>query len=154
MIDPVRHAARVVNHRISNWCKMAQLYTILPRRTLMPTRAIRGATTAAENSERAILDAASELLRAILVANALAPEHMISILFTMTADLDAVYPTRAAREMGWTDVPLLDAQQPRVHGDLARCMRVLVHCETERARNEIKHIYLGEARRLRPDLVE
>lgn len=118
----------------------------------MPTRAIRGATTATENSEHAILDAASELLRSILVANALATEQLISILFTLTYDLDAVHPARAAREMGWTDIPLLDAQQPRVQGDLPRCIRVLIHCETERAKSEIKHIYLGEAKRLRPDL--
>lgn len=120
----------------------------------MPTRAIRGATTAAENSERAILDAAGELLRAILAANALASEQLISILFTLTYDLDAAHPARAAREMGWTDIPLLDAQQPRVQGDLSRCIRVLIHCETEREKGEIKHVYLGEARRLRPDLVE
>lgn len=118
----------------------------------MPTRAIRGATTAAENSQSAILDAASELLRAILVANAVAPEQLISILFTMTPDLDAAYPTRAARELGWTDVPLLDAQQPRIAGDLGRCIRVLIHCESERGKGEMKHVYLGEARRLRPDL--
>lgn len=118
----------------------------------MPTRAIRGATTATENSDRAILEAASELLRAMLVANALAPEQLISILFTLTPDLDAAYPTRAAREMGWTDIPLLDAQQPRVQGDLPRCVRVLVHCESELPKGEIKHVYLGEARKLRPDL--
>lgn len=118
----------------------------------MPTRAIRGATTAIENSETAILDAASELLRALLVANALAPEQIISILFTMTGDLDTAYPTRAARELGWTEIPLLDAQQPRIAGDLPRCLRVLIHCETPRAPNEIKHIYLRDAKKLRPDL--
>lgn len=120
----------------------------------MPTRAIRGATTVAENSQTAILDAASELLRAILVANALAPDQLISILFTLTPDLDAAYPTRAARELGWTDIPLLDAQQPRVQGDLPRCIRVLIHCETERGMREVKHVYLGEARKLRPDLID
>lgn len=119
----------------------------------MPTRAIRGAITAAENSSTAILDASSELLRAILVANALAPEQLISILFTLTPDLDAAFPTRAARELGWNGIPLLDAQQPRVTGDLARCIRVLIHCESERAQREMKHVYLGEAKRLRPDLM-
>lgn len=118
----------------------------------MTLRAIRGATCAVENSEGAILEAASELLRTILVANALAPEQIISILFTLTADLDAAYPTRAVRELGWTDIPLLDAQQPHVAGDLARCIRVLIHCESPRARSEIKHVYLGDAKRLRPDL--
>ncbi len=120
----------------------------------MPTRAIRGATTASENSETAILNAASELLRAILVANALAPANLISVLFTITHDLDAAYPTRAARELGWTDVPLLDAQQPRIASDLPRCVRVLIHCESERAMSEIKHVYLDEAKKLRPDLTE
>lgn len=118
----------------------------------MSTRAIRGATCAVENSAAAILEAASELLRAILVANALAPEHIISVLFTLTIDLDAAYPTRAARELGWTDIPLLDAQQPRIAGDLPRCIRVLIHCESPRARSEIKHIYLGDAKKLRPDI--
>lgn len=120
----------------------------------MPTRAIRGAAVAAENSQSAILETASELLRTIMVANALAPQNLISILFTMTPDLDAAFPTRAARELGWTDIPLLDAQQPRVPGDLERCLRVMIHCECERSTTEIKHIYLGEARRLRPDIAE
>jgi chorismate mutase len=122
--------------------------------TSMSICAIRGATTAADNTAAAILDAASELLRAVLAANALAPEQLISILFTLTADLDAAYPTRAARDLGWTDIALLDAQQPRVQGDLPRCIRVLVHCESERGMREIKHVYLREARRLRPDLSE
>lgn len=118
----------------------------------MPTRAIRGATTATANTADAILDASRELLRAILAANALAPEMIISVLFTLTPDLDAAYPTRAARELGWAEIPLLDAQQPRVRGDLPRCLRVLIHCETERSTREIKHIYLREAKCLRPDL--
>lgn len=118
----------------------------------MPTRAIRGATTATANTADAILDASRELLRAILAANALAPDQLISVLFTLTPDLDAAYPTRAARELGWAEIPLLDAQQPRVRGDLPRCLRVLIHCETERSAREIKHIYLREAKCLRPDL--
>ncbi len=118
----------------------------------MPTRAIRGATTATANTADAILDASRELLRAILAANALAPDQLISVLFTLTPDLDAAYPTRAARELGWAEIPLLDAQQPRVRGDLPRCLRVLIHCETERSTREIKHIYLREAKCLRPDL--
>jgi chorismate mutase len=118
----------------------------------MPTRAIRGATVAAENSETAILAAAHELLREIARANELRADDIISILFTLTPDLDAAYPTRAAREMGWTQVALLDAQQPHVRGDVARCLRVLIHYETTRAARDIKHVYLGEAKKLRPDL--
>lgn len=118
----------------------------------MPTRAIRGATVAAENSESAILAAARELLQEIVRANDLNAENLISVIFTMTPDLNAAYPTRAAREMGWTHVALLDAQQPGVEGDLARCMRVLIHCESARGVQELKHIYLHAAKRLRPDL--
>lgn len=120
----------------------------------MPTRAIRGATVAADNSSQAIYDAARELLAEIARGNELDRDNVISILFTMTPDLDAAFPTRAAREMGWTHVALLDAQQPRVPGDLARCLRVLIHCETDKRADEIRHVYLGEARRLRPDLME
>jgi chorismate mutase len=118
----------------------------------MTTRAVRGATCAPENSESAILDAARELLTALVAANGLEPRDLVSIVFTMTPDLDAAYPTRAARELGWTHLALLDAQQPRVAGDLARCLRVLVLCETGRSPQELRHIYLGDAKKLRPDL--
>lgn len=118
----------------------------------MSTRAIRGAAVAAENTPQAIYAAAHELLAEILQANALEADALISIIFTLTPDLNAAYPTRAAREMGLTQVALLDAQQPAVPGDLERCLRVLVHCETARAPSELRHIYLGAAKRLRPDL--
>jgi chorismate mutase len=120
----------------------------------MPTRAIRGATVVAENTETAILIAARKLLEHIARANELNAEAVISIIFTLTRDLDAAYPTRAAREMGWTQVALLDAQQPEVAGDLPHCIRVLIHCESELALSEIKHVYLGNAKRLRPDISE
>jgi chorismate mutase len=118
----------------------------------MPTHAIRGAITADANTEEAILAAAHELLTEIAGANRLIPEEVISVLFTMTPDLDAAFPTRAARELGWTQVALLDAQQPHVRGDLARCLRVLLHFQRECAPGSIHHIYLGAARTLRPDL--
>jgi chorismate mutase len=118
----------------------------------MRTLAIRGATTVDANTEDAILAAARELLTEIAGANHLVPEEVISVLFTMTPDLDAAFPTRAARDLGWTQVPLLDAQQPRVRGDLARCIRVLIHFQREHCPDSIHHIYLGAARTLRPDL--
>jgi chorismate mutase len=118
----------------------------------MRTLAIRGAISADANTEDAILTAAHELLREIASANYLLPEEVISVLFTMTTDLDAAFPTRAARELGWTQVPLLDAQQPRVRGDLARCIRVLIHFQRERGPDPVHHIYLRAARTLRPDL--
>ncbi len=118
----------------------------------MPTLAIRGAITVDANTEQAILAASRELLTEISRANHLIPAEVISVLFTMTPDLDTAFPTRAARELGWTQVALLDAQQPRVRGDLARCLRVLLHFQRECAPESIHHIYLGEARALRPDL--
>ncbi len=124
----------------------------MPNYYAVPTRAIRGATTATENSHAAILAAARELLTEISRANELQPESIISVLFTITPDLDAAFPTRAARELGWTGVALLDAQPPRVQGDLARCLRVLIHCDIERSPEQLQHIYLREARQLRPDL--
>ena len=93
-----------------------------------------------------------ELLEAIVRANTLRLDDIISVIFTLTPDLDAAYPTRAAREMGWTHVALLDAQQPRVAGDLQRCLRVLIHCNSETSPQAIRHIYLGDAKKLRPDL--
>ncbi len=120
----------------------------------MTTFAIRGATTAAANTEQDILDAARELLTEIVRANQLAPSELISALFTLTADLDAAFPSRAARELGWTGAALLDAQQPKVRGDLPRCIRVLIHFNRAAAAQDVRHIYLGAARSLRPDLSE
>ncbi|MBI5030630.1 MAG: chorismate mutase [Chloroflexi bacterium] len=119
----------------------------------MTVRGIRGATTAAANTRESILTATRELLTAIVEANDLNVADIASCYFTMTPDLDAAFPARAAREMGWHDVALLDAQAAHVQGDLARCIRVLIHWNTERAANEIEHVYLHDARQLRPDRV-
>ncbi len=117
----------------------------------MPTFALRGAITADANTEEAILAAARELLTELTRVNQLSPAELVSVLFTMTADLDAAFPTRAARQLGWTHVALLDAQEPRVRGDLARCLRVLIHLNRESG-GELHPVYLGAARALRPDL--
>lgn len=118
----------------------------------MPTRAIRGATTADANTREAILDTTRELLTAIVQANQIDVANIISVFFTTTPDLDAAFPARAARDLGWTNTALLDAQAPRVASDLALCIRVLLHVETTRAANEIRHVYLRGAQQLRPDL--
>ena len=117
----------------------------------MAVRGIRGATTAHANTREAILDATRELLDAIVQANGVRAPEVASVFFTMTPDLDAAFAARAARDLGWTDVALLDTQAPAVDGDLPRCIRVLVHWNTDRAAREIKHVYLREAQRLRPD---
>jgi chorismate mutase len=120
----------------------------------MTCRSIRGAVCAAANDAEAILKAARELLEGIVTANELSVNDVASVVFTATADLDAAYPARAAREMGWVNTPLLCMQEMAVVGSLPRCIRVLVHWNTDRAPHEIRHVYLGAAGALRPDLVE
>jgi chorismate mutase len=114
-------------------------------------RGIRGAITAAANSSDAILDATTELLHALQDANAFALDDVESAIFTSTPDLTADFPARAARRLGWLDVPLLGAVEVAVPDALPRCIRVLLHVYTARSRGQLKHMYLGDAARLRPD---
>jgi chorismate mutase len=116
-------------------------------------RGIRGATTVAEDTQAAILEATEELIRDIVAANGLASEDVASALFTVTPDLHAEFPAAAARRMGWTLVPLLNFTEIGVPGRLARCIRVLIHVNTTKAQAEMVHVYLREAVSLRPDLV-
>ncbi|MBN1641532.1 MAG: chorismate mutase [Anaerolineae bacterium] len=115
-------------------------------------RGIRGATTVAANDVDEILDATEELLRQIIAANGVREADVASAIFTATRDLDAVYPAVAARRLGWTHTTLLCVQEMAVPGSLARCIRVLIHWNTERSIDQIRHVYLREARQLRPDL--
>lgn len=119
----------------------------------MSVRGIRGATTVDRDEGPAILDATEELVREIVSANALVPEDVASALFTVTADLHAEFPAAAARRMGWTMVPLLNFTEIDVPGRLKRCIRALVHVNTDRTQAEMVHVYLREAVALRPDLV-
>ena len=112
---------------------------------------IRGATTVERNDASEILEATDELLRTMIEANDLAPDDIVSGLFTVTRDLDAVFPARASEEYGWNIVALLHATEIPVPGSLPRCIRLLVHAYTIRSRAEIKHCYLRGATVLRPD---
>ena len=112
---------------------------------------IRGATTVARNDPDEILAATDELLRALIEANGLEPDDIVSALFTVTRDLDAAFPARAAEEFGWNIVALLHATEIPVPGSLPKCIRLLVHAYTARSRAEIKHCYLRGATVLRPD---
>jgi chorismate mutase len=114
-------------------------------------RAIRGATTAAADEPAAIRDATTELLKQLVKQNALTPSDIISAIFTLTPDLRSAFPAHAARELGWHDVPLLCTMEIPVPGALDHCIRVLLHVETARDRNAIRHVYLRGARTLRPD---
>lgn len=119
----------------------------------MSTRGIRGAITVDADQPELILAATRELLEAILAANAgMSPGEIASAFFTVTEDLRSTFPAQAARQMGWSQVPMMCAREIPVPGSLPRVIRVLVHWNTERAQHEIVHVYLREAVKLRPDL--
>jgi chorismate mutase len=119
----------------------------------MPVRGVRGATVADEDSSEAIKATTQALLDEMMKANpTMRKEDIASAVFTVTGDLNAAYPAAAAREMGWQTVPLMCAQEIPVPGSLPRCIRVLLHWNTELQQSAIRHIYLGEAAKLRPDL--
>lgn len=120
----------------------------------MPIRGIRGATTVSADEPELILEATRELLEAILQQNEdMDPEDVASALFTVTDDLASTFPAQGARQMGWGLVPMLCAREIPVPNSLPRVIRVLVHWNTELKQNEITHVYLREAVKLRPDLV-
>jgi chorismate mutase len=114
--------------------------------------AIRGATTVVADDASLIREATRDLLERIVAANALTTDDIISVIFTVTTDLRADFPAHAARELGWMDVPLLCTIEMAVPGALPRCIRVLLHAHSRRPRAELRHIYVREARALRPDL--
>ncbi len=115
-------------------------------------RGIRGAVDAPGNTTEEILSVTRQLLLALQEANRFATEDVASVLFTATPDLDAEFPARAARELGWTGVPLLCAQEIAKSGAPARVIRVLIHVETSLRQEEVVHVYLGETACLRPDI--
>ena len=115
----------------------------------MPLRGIRGATSVTSNTKEEIISATKELLEEIAKANQLKIEEIASIIFTVTKDLNAEFPATAARELGWKDTPLLCACEIDVPKSLPKCIRVLLHVNTEKKQKEIKHIYLKEAQTLR-----
>ena len=115
----------------------------------MKIRGIRGATTVKNNDKKEIIAATKELLQEIVAANKLKIEDIASIVFTTTQDLNAEFPAVAAREIGWADTPLLCAKEIDVPGSLAKCIRVLLHVNSEAEQKDLKHIYLKEAVNLR-----
>ncbi|CCI23465.1 Chorismate mutase [Microcystis aeruginosa PCC 9808] len=115
-------------------------------------RAIRGATTVTVNTIEAIREAVTELLEAIEIHNSLDPDDIVSIIFTATQDLDAIFPAAIARERpDWQNVPLLDVQQMQVASSLEKCIRVILHVNTPKLQGEMQHVYLQGAKNLRPD---
>ncbi len=120
----------------------------------LAVRALRGATTVDADVPEQISSRITELLTTMLEQNGLSHDDLISIVFTATGDLVSMFPAAAARVMGLGDVPLICARELDVVGSTPRCLRVLAHVNTDRARDELHHVYLEGARGLRDDLPE
>ncbi len=118
----------------------------------MPCRGVRGATTVPANDREEILAATRQLFALMIRRNEIRKEDVASAVFTTTPDLDAEFPALAARQLGWLEVPMLCGHEIAVPGSLPRCIRVLIHWNTETTQNEIQHVYIRDAVRLRPDL--
>lgn len=118
-------------------------------------QAIRGAITVPENSVAAMTEAVTELLDALEANNPITPEAMISVVFSVTSDLDAIFPAAIARQRpSWDIVPLLDVQHMQVAGSLPMCIRFLLHAYLAIPQEAIHHPYLRGASELRPDWSE
>jgi len=117
-------------------------------------RAIRGATTVAHDTREEVISRTKELVHAVVERNGLAPEDLISILFTATDDIRSAFPAEAAREAGFTHVPLMCARELDIVDGMERCIRVMVHVSTTADPGTLRHPYLHGARQLRTDLPE
>lgn len=114
-------------------------------------RGVRGATIARENTREAIVEATREMLEKLVQANDIAVDDIASAFFSTTRDLNADYPAIAARQLGWTDTALMCMHEMEVPHGLQRCVRVLVHWNTEKSAHDVAHIYINGAEALRPD---
>jgi chorismate mutase len=104
-----------------------------------------------ENTKEAIIAASKELLQNLMEANEVEISDVACILFTTTPDLNAAFPAAAARELGWTQVPLLCGHEMNVQESLSSCLRILVLFNTNKKNEEIIHVYLGDAVTLRDE---
>lgn len=118
-------------------------------------RGFRGATTVTENSEQVILDATETLVNEMIHKNNIEPEHISHVLFSVTEDLNATFPAKVSRRIpGWTHVPVMCMREIPVPNSLEKCIRVMLVAQTNLMQKEITHIYLNDAVKLRPDLLE
>ncbi|HSQ89482.1 chorismate mutase [Romboutsia sp.] len=121
----------------------------------MKVLAIRGATTVVSNNKEDILNESAKLIQTIIIENLLDLDDIISMCFTMTNDLDKVYPSVAVREiLNITDIPMLNFEEKYIEGSLRMCIRVIMYVNSEKSKKDIKHIYLNDSKDLRKDLVE
>jgi chorismate mutase len=120
----------------------------------MPVRALRGATTLDEDTPEHLKERVQALMAALFERNQLVNDDIISMLVTGTTDIRSAHPATAARAYGLDDVPILGAQELEIDGSLQRCVRVLLHLESDRPKSELRHVFLEGARVLRPDLAD
>lgn len=118
----------------------------------MALRGIRGAICVAKNSKGQIVSATKQLLKSLIQANAINPEDVASIIFSTTYDLDAEFPAVAARALGYINTPLLCTHEMKVPKSLGKCIRVLMHVNLNALQEDMRHIYIGKAKVLRPDI--
>lgn len=115
-------------------------------------RGVRGATTVTANSREEILTATRQMLALMVRRNNMVVTDIASAVFTVTKDINAEFPALAARQLGWLEVPLLCGYEIDVPNSLKMCVRVLVHWNTDKRQDQIEHVYIHDAIRLRPDL--
>jgi chorismate mutase len=120
----------------------------------MLCRGVRGATTIERDDREEILTATRQLLALMIRTNGIEPRDVASTFFTTTPDVNAEFPALAARQLGWIDVPMLCGHEIAVPGSLPMCIRVMMMWNTDKPQQDIEHIYLREAKRLRPDLLK
>jgi len=118
----------------------------------MALRGIRGAITVKKNSKKEILSATEKLLKKMISLNKIKTNDVASVIFSVTRDLNAEFPAFAARKLGWLYTPLLCMNEIPVRGSLSKCIRILIHVNTGKKQGKMKHVYLGKAKKLRPDL--
>lgn len=119
----------------------------------MSVRGIRGATTVEQNESAEVLEATRELLANIIEVNEIQDfTEIVSAIFTTTPDLTACFPAEAARALGMNEVPLLCASEIAVEGAMPLCIRILLHVNSEKSQAEMRHVYLRNAKKLRPDV--
>jgi len=115
-------------------------------------RGVRGAVPVISNTESDILAAAERLLSELINRNGIIADDIASAIFTTSPDLNAEYPAIAARKLGWSNVALLCGHEMGVSHGMQSCLRILIHWNTDKSAEDIVHVYLDEARSLRPDL--
>ena len=127
---------------------------MMPKKSIIMCRRVPGATTVEKNDRQEILSATRQMLALLIRLNGIDKRDVASASFSTTTDLDAEFPALAARQLGWLEVPLLCGHEMSVPGALERCIRILIHWNTDKSQDEITPVYLRQATRLRPDLSE